>query len=714
MVRDINHSQSWRSVAAGITGTLGVLLILTGGLLTLGNRAVFNSDFFSDHVASSLKDPRVASYLAGQITDAVVEKNEDLILVRPLIEGTAQVVVSSQPFRAIFRTAVKQSHQLMVSEGGHDILLSLSDVGVILKNALASQPTLAEKIPDNLVVVTGRLETGVVVTLSREIFNQGQQFGPRPRWIFWLGMVLLFAGVILSANNELALFRAGVALILTTVVIIFSLELGVFVIEGLPEDPALGAALAGIWVSFVGGFYKPLLILGGIGLILTAAATAFLEVFQIGVLQRQLHRLLLAPTEHRGLRLLRAAVLVCFGGMALVNPTVATKLVVILGGGVVAFIGLRDLCRLAVDPVSRQARQEEEQKRDGDQQTRTWRRSLVAFAVIGLVGLGIVLISWIPDQRPEALITEGCNGSRDLCDRPLDQVVFACAHNAMGAADVPGWMFPNHQRGIESQLQDGIRAFMLDVLPGISVGDAVKTDIDDSQIVREKLEPALGAEGLDAALRIRERLLDVDSADSELFLCHGLCELGAAPLVPVLATMHDFLILNPNEVIIIIIEDAVPAADIAAAFEDSRLLDLVYRGPVTPPWPTLGEMVATNQRVLVLAENDSEGVDWYHPAFTVFQETPYHFSHPDSFSCRPNRGGTDGSLLMINHWVTTPPTSLPSDAALVNTREALLERVAQCERERGKRPNIIAVDFYRTGDLVEVVRELNEKSIDQK
>ena len=31
----------------------------------------------------------------------------------------------------------------------------------------------------------------------------------------------------------------------------------------------------------------------------------------------------------------------------------------------------------------------------------------------------------------------------------------------------------------------------------------------------------------------------------------------------------------------------------------------------------------------------------------------------------------------------------------------------RCERSRSHRPNVIAVDFYRTGDLLRAVRALN-------
>ena len=41
----------------------------------------------------------------------------------------------------------------------------------------------------------------------------------------------------------------------------------------------------------------------------------------------------------------------------------------------------------------------------------------------------------------------------------------------------------------------------------------------------------------------------------------------------------------------------VAPADVARCFAETGLEDLVYRGPVTAPWPTLGEMVARDERV---------------------------------------------------------------------------------------------------------------------
>jgi hypothetical protein len=172
--------------------------------------------------------------------------------------------------------------------------------------------------------------------------------------------------------------------------------------------------------------------------------------------------------------------------------------------------------------------------------------------------------------------------------------------------------------------------------------------------------------------------------------------------------MREFLVANPGEVVILVIQDeGVTPADVAACFEESGLLDLVYAGPVVKPWPTLGEMVINDERVVVFAENQWEGVPWYHGAFETFQETPYQFKTPEEFSNQAGRGGKNGSLLLMNHWIETTPTPLPSNAEIVNAYDFLLKRALACKKERRMMPNLVAVDFYRTGDLMQVVDALN-------
>jgi hypothetical protein len=151
----------------------------------------------------------------------------------------------------------------------------------------------------------------------------------------------------------------------------------------------------------------------------------------------------------------------------------------------------------------------------------------------------------------------------------------------------------------------------------------------------------------------------------------------------------------------------VAPADVQKCFAESGLESFVYRGGVQPPWPTLREMIQSDQRVLVFAENQAEGVAWYHRLFDVFQETPYRFLDPSEFSNAPGRGGKQGSLLLMNHWIETAPAPRPSNAEIVNAYDFLLKRAKNCRRERGMLPNLIAVDFYHTGDLIDVVDAMN-------
>ena len=283
----------------------------------------------------------------------------------------------------------------------------------------------------------------------------------------------------------------------------------------------------------------------------------------------------------------------------------------------------------------------------------------------------------------------------------------------MSAVDSPGWMFGQQERGVAAQLDDGVRAFLIDVFAGIPVSGRVKTELGTEPGFMRDVEKAVGKEGLDAAFRIRERMVGPPEGPRALYLCHGFCELGSQPVVPWLRTLRDFLTGHPHDVVILVIEDYVRPEELSVAFTDSGLGELVFRGAPRPPWPTLAEMAAAGQRVVTFLESGRPGVDWIYPAFASIQETPYRARDPAQLSCGANRGGTAGSLFQLNHWIETPPTPRPSNAAVVNRYDFLLARAEECTTERAHLPNIIAVDFYRTGDLFQVVKHLNGLDLPQ-
>jgi hypothetical protein len=170
----------------------------------------------------------------------------------------------------------------------------------------------------------------------------------------------------------------------------------------------------------------------------------------------------------------------------------------------------------------------------------------------------LVLVLPAPSSKPFALANPvACNGSPDLCDRRLDEVVFPATHNSYAAADEPGWFFANQRFGIERQLEDGIRAFLIDIHFGApdKQNGRVRTDFQAEGASRNKVARALGPRALRTADRLVGRAgVGHPTGGSRPYLCHTLCELGAEPLGEQLALFRAFLDANPREVLILFVE----------------------------------------------------------------------------------------------------------------------------------------------------------------
>jgi hypothetical protein len=700
-----------RGVASALCATLGILLILSALLLGYARRSLFNEWAFSARVAASLEDPRVAGYVAEQITDAVIGASPDLVGLRPVLVGLSREIVSSAPFRATFRRAARVAHHAYMSGSGTEALLTVKDVGAIVKSAAATQPGLEQKIPPKISAALGELKSLPGGERAARLVRFGNRLRAGAFALLLLGLALCAASVWISREKRRAIVRIGITFMALGLVLVIVARFGGNALALFVRHAEMGPAVAGVTAAFLGGLSLWAAGLGFTGLVLAAASASLLERVPLLGWADGARAWCTGPQPLIQYRLGRGLLGIAVGAAILIWPLASLVVAVLTAGVVVAFAGLREAFAAALHMLPRIERRGE----GAAKQERTAARRAVAmvatFAAV-LVALAAWLVLRTSATPPETDEITACNGSPALCDRRLDQVVFPTTHNSMAGADVPGWMFPNQSAGIQQQLQDGIRGFLIDAHYATPVGDRVKTELQDEKAAMTKYEAAVGKEGVEAALRIRDRLVGEKESERDVYMCHGFCELGALKLVPVLRDIRDFLVANPGEVLIIVIQDeSVAPQDIERCFRESGLIDFVYRGPARPPWPTLREMVESDQRVLVMAENESAGVDWYHQAFEVMQETPYSFKDPSEFSNRPNRGGPGGSLLLLNHWIESAPMPKPSNAAIVNARDALLARVSAFERERGRLPNLLAVDFYGVGDLIPVVRELNARPL---
>jgi hypothetical protein len=220
---------------------------------------------------------------------------------------------------------------------------------------------------------------------------------------------------------------------------------------------------------------------------------------------------------------------------------------------------------------------------------------------------------------------------------------------------------------------------------------------------------------VEAALRLRERAGFRGEGERGMYLCHTFCELGSTPLADGLKEIRDFLVTHPDEVVVVINQDYVTPKDFVGAIGDAGLAPYTFAGSMDT---TLGTMIDAGTRLVVLAENHAGAAPWYQLAYAkLTQETPFSFASPAALispatlpaTCARNRGPDDAPLFLMNHWVTTDPAPRPSNAAEVNAYGPLLARAHECERLRHHVPNLIAVDFYRRGDVFRVADTLNRE-----
>ncbi len=701
-----------RSIAASVLAVLAVVALLAAALSGYFAHAILDADQFSDRAASALASDAVSEELGSEVADELVSGNPDLIAVRPVIEQVIAGAVRTRAFQDVFGAAVRDLHRSLFERDANTVALTLADIGATARGVLeAFNPKLARQIPGAEDAEVLSAELPAVVEAAVEAADG---FRALPWVLLALAILLGGAGYWLSHDRRRTVIVLGVSTMVAAVVAVVGLRvIEVVVLERL-EPGQSRDAVGAIWSAFFGDLRIGLLLLAAAGAVVTAAASSLLRPLDLfAPLERGAQLLARVPESRRG-RVVRGLALVAVGVLIVVRHEAFVELVAILVGLYVAYAGASELMRLTVPDAPGEA----EAARGG-------RAALVTATITA----GLILVAGLifvraggAEEDPLAIETVGCNGSEALCEATVDEVTFPATHNSMSAATNPDWLFAQQEDGFPAQLREGVRGLLIDAHYGQPTeSGVVETDLSGvSGGERNKLEREIGTEAFEAALRLRDQVVNSPpSGDRGVYLCHGFCELGALPIDKGLAQIRDFLAANPDEVLVIVIEDYVEPTEIADAVERTGLIDYVYTGELGPPWPTLGEMARSGERVLIFAENDAGGgtIPWYHLAYDrAMQETPYSYGSPDELTdertlartCEPNRGPADASLFLINHWVDTSPAPKPSNARKVNAKPALLRRVDLCESERDLVANLIAVDFYREGDLFEVAAKLND------
>ena len=699
-----------RQLLARVLVALASVAIVLASVAGYARRAAVDSDQFANRATAALRDDSVRSLIAEKITDEVVLKNqEDLLAARPIIESVASSVVGSGAFTDLFRAAVRDVHRAVFDRDKDTVTLTLADVGTVLAAALqALRPQLADDVQ-----ATGKVE--LVQSDLGSVSGDLARIADRVRVLSWVllavSLALVGAAIAVSPDRRRTVVELGawtaVAGILLVVAYGVLRSIAIDQVEG-PENQAAAGA---VWDAFLGDLRTAAWILAGSGAVIAAAAASLIRPVDVREPLRRAVDWVATEPRRPALRVLRGTAFVAAGVIVLVDRDAVLHLLLTAVGVFLIYGGVTMLLRLIYRPPQ-----------PGDEPRQrvapTLARRLVTVAIpAGLIVAAVGAFVGGGGTTTAAPARGGCNGHEELCERPFDEVALPATHNAM-SVPLPGWYSSEQDKPIAGQLADGVRGLLVDAHYGDRLANGrVRTYFGSrEELIRQAEQDGVSQDAIDAALRIRERLGFSGKGERGMYFCHTFCELGATTLESVLDDLHDFLVANPNEVVVVVNQDYVTPEDFVGAVKDAGLADLVYRGPVKGEWPTLRKMIDGDQRLLFLAENHAGAAPWYHSAYdAITEETPYTFKRvalltdPDNLeaSCEPNRGPEGAPLFLVNHWISTDPIPLPSQASEVNAYDPLLRRMRECQQLRKHLPNLVAVNFYRRGDVFEVVDALN-------
>jgi hypothetical protein len=690
---------------------LASMAIVLALVAAYARHAAVNSDQFANRATVALRDDSVRLLIAQKLTDEVILKNQaDLIAARPIIESVASDVVGGRAFTNLFRKAVRDVHRALFKRDKNTVTLTVADVGAVLAAALEQvRPELARKLEST---ERAELVERNIGSLSATLANIAERIQLLALLLLVISVALVAGALLLAPDRRQAVAELGVAVAVAGVLLVVAYSVARSLAVNHVDGPDEQAAARAVWDAFLGDLRSAAWILAACGVVVAAAAASLIEPRPFGAPLRVVGRWLATEPRRPVLRVLRGVAFVAAGVLVLVEPDAVVALLTSALGVYLIYEGMSAVLRLVYRPG------EAERLSQAVRHPRRYGRRFAPVAIAGLVIAVLVGAFFGSGGTTTAAPARGaCNGHRELCDRPLDEVALVSTHNSM-SVPLPGWYSSVQERPIGDQLHDGVRGLLIDThyadrLPNGKVRTFFGSPGELSE--RAKVDGVSEA-GLAAALRIRDRLGFEGEGERGMYLCHSFCELGATRLDSVLDDLHTFLVANPGAVVVVINQDYVTPEDFVGAVKDAGVAEFAYSAPVSGRWPTLREMVDSGKRVVFLAENEAGGAPWYQLAYDgITEETPYSFgkvaqlTRPAELaaSCTANRGAAGSPVFLLNHWITTDPLPLPSQASTVNAYEPLLKRARDCQRIRKHLPNLVAVNFYLRGDVFRVVDTLN-------
>ena len=251
--------------------------------------------------------------------------------------------------------------------------------------------------------------------------------------------------------------------------------------------------------------------------------------------------------------------------------------------------------------------------------------------MLGVVAaLTLVVVAVWP--RESAL---SCNGFRSLCDRRYNEVTYLTSHNAMASGE-RGFLAAEQDPDLDGQLDDGVRALMLDLHHWTTPAEAA---------------PVLAALDPEVRAVVAPLVRSVPSRPG-VWLCHEICQVGADPAAGQLSVVRQWLSQHPDDVVTLILEDDVSLAEVRATIASAGLDPWLAAPPGRGgAWPTLRQLIESHHTLVVFTQNARAGAGPIRNFYQFAAETPFAARQPGA-DLRPGRGAATAPLFLVNNWVT--------------------------------------------------------------
>ncbi|KAL8932301.1 MAG: hypothetical protein Q9211_006396 [Gyalolechia sp. 1 TL-2023] len=279
----------------------------------------------------------------------------------------------------------------------------------------------------------------------------------------------------------------------------------------------------------------------------------------------------------------------------------------------------------------------------------------------------------------------GCNGHQALCNRKYSNITHIATHDAPFVGVLP---MENQNVDIPTQLDAGIRFLQ-------------------AQAHR--------------------------NAFGKLSLCHTSCLMKDAGLLKdYLKVIKQWLDNHPQEVVTILLTngDHLNATEFDKAFQQSGIVPYAYvphgdpRDWTLDSWPTLGELIAANTRLVAFLDYGADQTRIPHllNEFFYFWETPYDTLDPSFAQCTIDRPkGLDKypaavaqRMYIMNHFLGTKVLNMivpdRRDATRTNAwkgKGSIGEQAQRCMGMYGRAPGAVLVDYFDRGQVLQAQDRLN-------